>query len=401
LRGPRDLDTPAAGPANGQQHRLLVVDDNEMNRDMLSRRLQRQGFHVELAENGQLALEAICAAPFDLVLLDIMMPVMNGYDLLERLKGDPALRHIPIIMITAVDDAESIARCIEMGAEDHLPKPFNPAILRARVDSALAKKRLRDREQVYAKSLERELSIGREIQRSFLPHALPATSGWQLDARFQPARQVAGDFYDAFELPDGRLGLVVADVCDKGVGAALFMALFRSLLRVLASQNCTDPDPQKVLAGTLGSINDYIADTHSRANMFATVFFAVLSPGSGELHYVNAGHDPPVVLEPGADTPRRLSPSGPAVGLSAGLAFRVDSTVLAPGATLLAFTDGVTDACDAESRMFGEARLLGLLDARPESTAAATLDRIESALADHVQGGPRFDDITLLAVRRD
>jgi sigma-B regulation protein RsbU (phosphoserine phosphatase) len=327
--------------------------------------------------------------------------VMNGYDLLERLKGDPVLRHIPVIMITAVDDIESIARCIEMGAEDHLPKPFNPAILRARVDSALAKKRLRDREQVYAKSLERELSIGREIQRSFLPHALPVTAGWELAARFQPARQVAGDFYDAFELPDGRLGLVVADVCDKGVGAALFMALFRSLLRVLAGQNCSDPDPGKVLAGTLASINDYIADTHSRANMFATVFFGVLTPATGELNYVNAGHDPPVVLEPGVDEPRRLAPSGPAVGLSAGLAFRVDSTVLPPGGTLLAFTDGVTDACDAGARMFGEPRLLALLDARAETTAAATLDRIESALADFVQDGPRFDDITLLAVRRD
>jgi phosphoserine phosphatase RsbU/P len=399
LRGPSDLDAPAVVPSNGPQHRLLVVDDNEMNRDMLSRRLQRQGFRVDLAENGQQALESISAQPFDLILLDIMMPVMNGYDLLERLKADPVLRHIPVIMITAVDDAESIARCIEMGAEDHLPKPFNPAILRARVDSALAKKRLRDREQVYAKSLERELAIGRDIQRSFLPETLPGVPGWELAARFQPARQVAGDFYDAFELPDGRLGLVVADVCDKGVGAALFMALFRSLLRVLAEQNCTDADPQKVLVGTLGSINDYIAHTHSRANMFATLFFAVLSPETGALHYVNAGHDPPIVLEPGADTIRRLAPSGPAVGLSAGLRFRADSTVLAPGAMLLAFTDGVTDARDSDAQMFGESRLLALLDSR-SATAAETLDRVESALAGFVADGPHFDDITLLAVRR-
>lgn len=386
--------------ASGPQHRLLVVDDNEMNRDMLSRRLERQGFHVELAENGQQALESISARPFDLVLLDIMMPVMNGYDLLERLKGDPALCHIPIIMITAVDDAESIARCIEMGAEDHLPKPFNPAILRARVDSALAKKRLRDREQVYARSLERELAIGRDIQRSFLPETLPTVAGWELAARFQPARQVAGDFYDAFELPDGRLGLVVADVCDKGVGAALFMALFRTLVRVVARQNCADPDPGAVAVRTLAGINDYIAQTHSSANMFATVFFGVLSPLTGALHYVNAGHDLPIVVEPGSPAPRRLAPSGPAVGLQAGLEFRADCTVLAPGAMLVAFTDGVTDACGQDARMFGESRLLALLDPRADSTAAAMLDRIESALADYVGDGPRFDDITLLALRR-
>ncbi|MDF2463131.1 MAG: serine phosphatase RsbU, regulator of sigma subunit [Ramlibacter sp.] len=395
------MDGPLTVTPNGPQHRLLVVDDNEMNRDMLSRRLQRQGFHVDLAENGQQALESIMAQPFDLILLDIMMPVMNGYDLLEKLKADPALCHIPVIMITAVDDVESIARCIEMGAEDHLPKPFNPAILRARVDSALAKKRLRDREQVYAKSLERELAIGRDIQRSFLPENLPSVAGWELAARFQPARQVAGDFYDAFELPDGRLGLVVADVCDKGVGAALFMALFRSLLRVLAAQNCTESEPTAVLVRTLASINDYIAQTHSRANMFATVFFAVLTPSTGAMHYVNAGHDPPVLLEPGSQTPRRLAPSGPAVGLQAGLAFRAASTVLEPGAMLLAFTDGVTDARGIDAQMFGEPRLLALLDPHSNTTAAAMLDRIESALADYVQDGPHFDDITLLAVRRE
>lgn len=385
--------------AGEKQHRLLVVDDNEMNRDMLSRRLERQGFDVALAENGEHALQCILAQPFDLILLDIMMPVMNGYDLLERLKGDDALRHIPVIMITAVDDVESIARCIEMGAEDHLPKPFNAAILRARVDSALAKKRLRDREQVYAKSLERELAIGRDIQRSFLPETLPRVEGWELASRFQPARQVAGDFYDAFELPDGRLGLVVADVCDKGVGAALFMALFRSLLRVVARQNCTDPDADAVLVRTIATINDYIAQTHGSANMFATVFFAVLSPATGALHYVNAGHDLPIVIEPASPNLRRLAPTGPAVGLQAGLEFRAELTVLAPGAMLLAFTDGVTDACGNNGEMFGEPRLLSLLGIRANACAVAVLDRIESALSDYVGDAPRFDDITLLALR--
>jgi phosphoserine phosphatase RsbU/P len=385
-------------PSPGPQHRLLVVDDNEMNRDMLSRRLERQGFKVELAENGLQALESVSAKPFDLILLDIMMPVMNGYDLLERLKADPALCHIPVIMITAVDDTDSIARCIEMGAEDHLPKPFNPAILRARIDSALAKKRLRDQEQVYARSLERELSIGRQIQASFLPEKLPQVPGWELAARFQPARQVAGDFYDAFELPDGRLGLVVADVCDKGVGAALFMALFRTLVRVLAAQNCSQAEPDGVILSTVASINDYIAQTHSRANMFATLFFGVLSPASGELRYVNAGHDSPIVVDPGGGL-QRLAPTGPAVGLSAGLAFQAASTVLGPDALLVAFTDGVTDACAADGQMFGEARLLGLLGTPEELSATAALDRIESALAQHVADGPRFDDITLLAVR--
>ena len=379
--------------------RILVVDDTPDNLYLMQALLE-DAYAVSTASSGAQALEiARSESPPELILLDIMMPVMNGYDLLERLKADPALRHIPVIMITAIDDAESIARCIDMGAEDHLPKPFNPAILRARVDSALAKKRLRDREQVYAKSLERELAIGRDIQRSFLPDTLPSVDGGDLSARFQPARQVAGDFYDAFALPDGRLGLVMADVCDKGVGAALFMALFRSLLRVLARQEFSDPDPRTVVVHTLASINDYIAQTHSKANMFATVFFAVLSPATGELQYVNAGHDPPVVLDPGSPAPRRLAPTGPAVGLQAGLLFRAESTVLAPGALLLAFTDGVTDARDQEEALCDEDRLLALLGAEPDASVGALLDSIEAALASHVGDGPRFDDISLLAVR--
>lgn len=372
-----------------------------MNRDMLSRRLVNLGFSVDMAEDGQQALDIILAQSYDLVLLDIMMPVMDGYELLRQLKSNPSLCHIPVIMITALDDTDSVARCIEMGAEDHLPKPFNVTILRARVDAALAKKRLRDQEQIHSKSLERELDIGANIQRSFLPKTLPLIAGWELAAKFQPARQVAGDFYDVFELPDGRLALVIADVCDKGVGAALFMALIRSLLRVVANQNCTDADPDAVLVKTLAGINDYIAQTHSDANMFATIFFAVLTPSTGVLLYVNAGHDPPVLMEPLLSAPLRLEPNGPAVGFMAGVNYQTQSAVMRTGSTLIAFTDGVTDAVGVEAQMFGEARLLALLDGDRNSSAAATLDRVESALAMHVGHTPRFDDITLLAVRRE
>src|SRR5690606_16086600 len=215
---------------------ILVVDDNEMNRDMLSRRLQRQGHTVELAEDGRQALGMIEAGDYDLVLLDIMMPVMNGFELLERLRGDDRFRHLPIVMISALDDADSITKAIGMGADDHLPKPFNPQILRARVGASLARKRLHDREQMHARALEREIEAG------FLPAELPRADGWELAACFEPARQVGGDFYDAFALEDGRIALVVADVCDKGVGAALFMALFRSLLRAGAERTLDGAD---------------------------------------------------------------------------------------------------------------------------------------------------------------
>src|SRR6185295_3398345 len=278
----------------GETGRLLVVDDVEMNRDLLTRRLQQQGHTVSAAENGRRALEMIRAADYDLVLLDIMMPEMDGYQVLEEMRNDAALKHIPVIMISAVSEMESVVKCIELGATDYLPKPFNTVLLKARVGATLEKKRLRDKERLYAKSLERELEIGREIQRSFLPEELPRAEGWEIAARFRPARQVAGDFYDAFALPSsGRIGLVVADVCDKGVGAALFMALFRSLVRATATGMAWEADAAAGLLRVVRLTNDYIARTHGRSNMFATLFFGVLDPATGDLAYVNGGHEAP------------------------------------------------------------------------------------------------------------
>jgi sigma-B regulation protein RsbU (phosphoserine phosphatase) len=374
-----------------------------MNRDLLSRRLQQQGHTVSLAENGRRALEMIAAEEFDLVLLDIMMPELDGYAVLERMRGDGTLDRLPVIMISAVTELESVVRCIEMGATDYLPKPFNTVLLRARVGATLEKKRLRDRERLWARSLERELEIGREIQQSFLPEELPQPAGWEIAATFRPARQVAGDFYDAFPLAGGsRIGLVVADVCDKGVGAALFMALFRSLLRAFterafAAGDAAADGPR--LLSTVVSTNDYIARTHGRSNMFATAFVAVLDPKTGSLAWVNAGHEAPVVSGPSRSPAARLAPTGPALGMMPDMTFAAREAVLAPGETLFAFTDGVTDARDPSGRLFSEERLLELLsDGAP--LAATLLASVERAVDSHSAGSEPSDDITMLAVRR-
>jgi serine phosphatase RsbU (regulator of sigma subunit) len=400
-------DTP---PGSRAPRRLLVVDDNEMNRDLLSKRLKQQGHRVANARNGREALEMIAAEEFDLVLLDIMMPELDGYKVLERMRAEGTLDQVPVIMISAVTEMESVIRCIEMGATDYLPKPFNPVLLKARVGATLEKKRLRDRERLWAKSLERDLEIGREIQRSFLPEELPKPPGWEIAARFQPARQVAGDFYDAFTLGGGqRVGLVVADVCDKGVGAALFMALFRSLLRAFAERAFAEPvilrsegpgdDSDSVrLLSMVVSTNDYIARTHGSANMFATAFVAVLDPAGGSLTWVNAGHEAPVVCGT-AGVRARLPPTGPALGMMPDMKFEARKTLLAPGETLFAFTDGVTEAKDGAGRFYSEESLLASI-AEGAPSASALLDRVEAAVSAHSAGAERSDDITMLAVRR-
>jgi len=397
---------------------VLVVDDVEMNRGLLARRVRRLGHEVTMAEDGRQALDLLKARDFDVLLLDIMMPNMNGYEVLEAMALEPRLRQVPVIMISAVDDKESIARCIELGADDYLPKPFDPVILQARLGASLARKRLRDREQLYQRSLERELEIGREIQAHFLPDDLPALSGYDFAARLRSARMVSGDFYDLYPLAGGNeVVAVVGDVCDKGVGAALFMALFRSLLRALTEQSdgarWNERGAQRErrreagtrteavtghLLRTVTLANDYIAGTHSRSNMFATVFFAIIDGESGLVQYVNAGHEPPAVVGPSGV--RRLAPTGPALGLLPGLPFVVGQTTLAPGESLVAWTDGVTEAqAQGTTELFGEDRTLGVVEGT-DGSARELLDRLLAAVDAYAAGAEQADDITLLAVQR-
>jgi phosphoserine phosphatase RsbU/P len=380
--------------------RLLVVDDNRVNRMVLIHSLQEQGHCVDSAVNGRVALDLLRSTPFDLVLLDIEMPEMDGYQVLSVMKNDAQLRHIPVIMVTAVDEIESAIRCIEMGAEDYLPKPFNPVLLRARIGASLDKKHLRDREQLYLQSLEREMEIGREIQAGFLPTVLPQVPGWEISANLKSAKKVAGDFYDVFLLEsEQKICLVIADVCDKGVGAALFMTLFRSLLRftMLATDTLREGTIADKLRYAATLTNDYIAETHGDTGMFATIFLGLLDPADGRLAYINAGHEHPLIINSKGEC-RDLKNTGPAVGVIPGVNFAVQETQLQPGELFFAFTDGVPDSLDPAEKRFGRERLFSLLE--NPSSAQAVLDSVFHQLTEYMGAAEQFDDITLLVVRR-
>jgi serine phosphatase RsbU (regulator of sigma subunit) len=376
--------------------RILVVDDLEMNRDLLARRVSRLGHESHMASDGIAALEMMRREPWDLVLLDITMPGMDGYETLRRIKEDPAIADTPVVMVSAIDQIDSVVRCLELGADDYLVKPFNPVILQARIESSLAKKRLADHRRAQLDSLSREMAIGRRIQRGFLPEALPSPAGWELAACCVPARQVSGDFYDAFELPSGALALVLADVCDKGVGAALYMALFRTLVRAMATHGSADEAPSATLQRTVTFINDYIAGVHGRENMFSTLFFAVVQTGSGQVHYLNAGHESPVLI--GGAGLSRLEPTGPAVGLAEGHRWEIGTAMLDAGGVLLVYSDGVTEAMGA-SGAFGEPALLACA-AEPFDSAEGLKRRLQERVALHVGTREAHDDFTLLCAAR-
>lgn len=397
--------------------KVLIVDDTPGNRDLLSRRVHREGYLVETAEDGREALAKLRAEPFDLVLLDVEMPEMDGPELLETLRNDAELSRLPVIMVSAVDDIDVIVRCLELGADDYLAKSFEPAILRARMGAVLERKRLRDAERRDAESLTRELAVARKIQGDFLPESLPVAVGVELDAVLHPARQVSGDFYDAFQLGlGGPIVLVVGDVCDKGVGAALFMALFRSLIRASADpvqggaiqmiggrrtivrQSLESATPAELLTRVAGFTNDYIARLHGRTNMFATVFLGALTPNTGRFDYVNAGHEPAIVIAPDGTT-RELRPTGPALGLLPEAMFRAEAGTLEPGYSLVAFTDGLVEAMNPAGDAFGAERLRDAL--RMHNTSASELIHgVVEALHGFTGDTEPHDDVTLLAATR-
>lgn len=285
---------------------------------------------------------------------------------------------------------------------------------------AMTNQMLLERQQKLVK-IEREMEIARQIQTDFLPKVLEQPAGWQAAALFYPAREVAGDFYDVFRLPNQHLCLVVADVADKGVGAALFMALIRSLIRAFSEDtsalglsgaartagiNVDSPTGRQIAAlttnlqalNTVVLTNDYLIRNHIEANMFATAFFGLLDPRSGLLTYVNAGHNPPMIRRASGQV-ERLQPTGPALGMFPGTTFIYSQVQLDEGDTLYTFTDGVTEARGPDGAFFTEKPLLQLL-VEPVTSASALADQVMSQLWTHIADADQFDDITMLVLRR-
>jgi serine phosphatase RsbU (regulator of sigma subunit) len=379
---------------------ILIVDDEPLNVSLLEQELDDIGYHTSAASSGPQALKLIEANAPDLVLLDIMMPGMDGFEVLSRIKAHDTWRHIPVVIISAIDDMPSIIRGIKLGAEDYLSKPFDPVLLQARLSSSLERKRLRDAEQAYLKGMERELQIGRQIQLDFLPDALPTPAGWDIAAYFQAAREVAGDFYDVFALESQhRVGIMVGDVCDKGVGAALYMALFRSLLRAASSQIAADESDEALLRHAIETTNNYIAVVHEQATMFTTLFYGVLDPATGRLTYVNAGQEPALVVA-GRAIKASLNATAPAIGLFTDPVFATGWYDLEPGDTLLIYSDGVPDAMNEAGDPLGVAVISSIAAGRASGTAQAMVDRVAEALFQHIGTADQFDDITLMAIRR-
>jgi sigma-B regulation protein RsbU (phosphoserine phosphatase) len=380
---------------------ILIVDDTPANLRLLSQMLSEQGYRVRPVPDGPLALAAARAEAPDLVLLDVRMPEMDGYEVCEHLKADAQTRDIPVIFISALDATHDKVRAFTAGGVDYVTKPFQLEEVLARVETHLALRELQRQLQDANRKMAQELALAGEVQASFLPRELPSIRGWQLSATLRPARETSGDFYDFVPLPGARWGIVMADVTDKGAGAALYMALSCTLIRTYAAQYPARPEL------VLRAVNRRIL-AETRAMRFVTVFYGVLHPATGKLLYGNAGHCPPFCFgATGGEGVQELALTGIPLGIYGDQTWGQAEVQLEPGSLLVLYTDGISEARNGQGALFGEERLLESLRVMLGSAGSRrpSAQEIQDAiLADvHRFTGdvPQSDDIALAALIRD
>jgi phosphoserine phosphatase RsbU/P len=379
------------------QVRVLVVDDEPDIETLIRRRFKRSNgnFDFVFARNGKEALERVAADPtLDLVVTDINMPVMDGLALLGEL-GALDNRIIRTVILSAYGDMHNIRTAMNRGAFDFLIKPldfadFETTLHRTREAIDAAQQAAAARSQL--ESIQQELEVAARIQASILPREFcPGREDFSIYAEMTPAREVGGDFYDFFYIDDKQLAFVIGDVSGKGVPAALFMAVSRTLLQAIALQGVAPAECLRYANEVLGR--------QGEPGVYVTVFYAILHTDTGQVEYCLGGHNPPYrISTAGALTPIE-EPGGVVVGLLPESTYETGSLQLAPGEAIFLFTDGVTEAMDPEQHFYTERRLKQVLATCGGLEPKDTVSRVLGALGEFTAGAPQSDDITTMAVK--
>jgi sigma-B regulation protein RsbU (phosphoserine phosphatase) len=405
-----------------EKQTVLVVDDTPANIKVLMETL-KDDYRIVAAVNGQRALQLAASDPNpDIILLDVMMPEMDGYEVCAKLKADAKTRDIPIIFVTAMSDTQDETKGLELGAVDYITKPISPPVVSARVKNHLELRQAREilknqnlileqrveertREvlelqksefelRVAKEKVENELNIAAQIQKGILPSSFPAypdRKEFELHAFMRPARYIGGDFYDFFFIDDNTLALVMADVSDKGVPAALFMMVSRTLINSLAVDNRS---PSAVLEKA-----NNIMCRNNDSGMFVTVFLAFYDVSSGKLTATNGGHSASLIIDRDGTSREWATTHGPALGFMEELHYKEETVDLKVGQTLFLYTDGVTEAMSPGNELFGLDRLQELLKRKHDFKLDRLCSDIEISLSEF-QEDQQFDDITMLALKR-
>ncbi|MGD9330229.1 MAG: SpoIIE family protein phosphatase [Desulfobacterales bacterium] len=368
--------------------KILLVDDNPINLQVLMETLQERGSRLLIAKDGKAALGITRKTMPDLILLDIMMPEMDGYEVCRHLKADPATTGIPIIFLSAMDRTEDKVSGLKLGAVDYITKPFQPEEVLARVDTHLTIHRLQREVQEQRDQLEHELQTVSQLQRKLLPKALPTLAGLDLAAYYETSRYAGGDYYDFWALADGRIGILVADAEGHSSPAAVLMAMTCALFH---SFDRHPGDPEALLV----HLNRYLCQLAEPS--FVTALYAVYDPQTRSLRAGRAGHGYPVLFEAAKGQAREWEiPGVTPLGIYEFDALPVSEIRLQPGDRFLLYTDGICERFSAEGELYGEHRVVDSLAKAVGTDARIIVDHIMREVNGFAGHHPADDDQALV-----
>ena len=379
-------------PAPVAQKLILIVDDTPTNIGVISGAL-KDTYKTKIATNGEKALALASAEEKpDLILLDIVMPGMDGYEVCSRLKSDPATSEIPVIFLTGQTGAEDETRGFEVGAVDYVHKPFSPAVVRARVRSHILLREARAQLAEQLLALNSELEMARQIQLSILPHSIPALPGLEIAARFLPMTSVAGDFYDFIQVDDKHIGILIADVSGHGLPSALIASMLQVALKGQAHHAS---EPTKVLTG----LN--LALCGKFAQNFVTAAYIYMDLENHLLRYAGAGHPPVLHWRNSAGKTGQVLENGLVLGMVEEAGYEALELTLEPRDRYVLYTDGVVEAANPARELYGTDRFMQFMDS---SRALETGPFADASLAEIAKwtgqsaDQSQQDDITLLVI---
>jgi phosphoserine phosphatase RsbU/P len=375
-----------------EQKLILVVDDTPLNISVITGAL-KDTYRTKVATSGAKAL-AIASADEkpDLILLDVMMPEMDGYEVCRRLKADPTTREIPVIFLTAQTDAEDETRGFQVGAVDYVHKPFSPAVMKARVHTHLALRETREKLAQQLLAIQKELETARLIQQSILPQTVPQIDGLDIAARYIPMTSVAGDFYDFVAVDNKHVGILVADVSGHGMPAALIASMLKI---ALASQSAHADDPARVLQG----LNEALCGKFQHHYVTAAYLFVDMEKRT--LTYAGAGHPPMLLWGAASSGVRDVTENGLFLGMFGFATYSSVKVPLAAGDRGLLYTDGISETNNPEGAEFGSERFRQFLEAQKNGSANQLADSLLEELASwsaRGDGEDLDDDITMVTI---
>ena len=383
--------------------KILSVDDEEeiefLMKQYFRRKMRSGEYEFFFAHNGVEGLTMLYDHPdIDIILCDINMPEMDGLTMLAKVNEmqNPAQR---VIMVSAYGDMENIRQAMNDGAFDFATKPIDMDDLSRTIEKAISQidfVRKSQKEHKKLAGLEKELITAKEIQQFILPQEFPPfpeiSDKLDIYASMEAAKDIGGDFYDFFRIDDDRIALVIADVCGKGIPAALFMAVSRTMIRSLGLQN-------ESAGECLTKANRLLASS-SVEYMFVTMFYAIYNIKTGLVTYCNGGHNPPFLLRADGTAEELPMSENVIVGALKGIVFKENTLQLEHGDTLVMYTDGVTEALNPAKKEFGTMRLDHILRGMAGKSCQQIVESVRAGITDFVGEAEQSDDITMLVVKR-